>query len=77
MFNLSLNPEDSWVRPVYGMHINVEEHDSHACTDQLEDSDSCAQTSDWLKRTELFIRDIFTGNQFTLDNIGQSAELPN
>lgn len=71
MFNLSLNPDNSWVRPVYGMHINIKQGATHRCADNNEAADACSQTSTWLTRTEMLIRDIFTGNQFSLDALAQ------
>ncbi|MBX2879171.1 MAG: LTA synthase family protein [Granulosicoccus sp.] len=66
IFSLSVNPDDRWIRPVYGMHINTNNEATHACTDEDKNTKPCMQTLSWLKRTETLIRDIFTGDQHSL-----------
>lgn len=71
IFNMSLNPDEHWIRPLYGMHINTHGSKTHACTEVETQADSCVKTSAWLKRTETLIRDIFTGNQHSFDQLSQ------
>ncbi|MFK7892068.1 MAG: LTA synthase family protein [Granulosicoccus sp.] len=66
LFNFTLNPADTWVRPVYGMHISIQGTTATACSGDRAKSEACAETTAWLERTQTLIRDIFTGEQHSL-----------
>lgn len=69
IFNHSRNPNDVWIRPVYGMHINVTDAESVACTNPELPEDGCLTTQTWFENIELLTADIFTGEQYSLKNL--------
>lgn len=69
IFEWAQNPEDTLIRPVYGMHINVLDNKSISCSDDDTAPTECSASGDWLSRTRLLISDIFTGNQFSLKTL--------
>jgi len=64
--------EGRLMRPVYGMHIEVDpsRRGGGAVTCQPEQAlDECADGHDWLVRTRTLIGDLFSGKQYALDAV--------
>lgn len=68
IFDLTRNPENSLIRPVYGMHVNITEDTSTPCTGDSYKGDACAHSQPWFENIETLIADVFTGKQYTLEN---------
>lgn len=66
MFNWAENPENTVIRPVYGMHISLTDGATTACPDDNTAASNCTASAHWLSRTRVLINDIFTGKQYSL-----------
>lgn len=63
------NPEDQIIRPVYGMHIDLQADGATACPDGQNAPASCEASASWLARTRLLIQDLFSGKQYSLSEL--------
>jgi len=72
-FDWSRNPNGSWIRPVYGMHINVTQDSSFACTEANASTQECATSQVWFEHIKLLIGDIFTGKQHSLSELSAAS----
>lgn len=60
-------------RPVYSMHININESGAIACPDDTSAPLSCAESANWLASIRILISDMFSGKQHSLQ---RAPELP-
>lgn len=74
MFDWTANPDGEIIRPIYGMHIAIQDGIATACPDadtvlSTPVASTCESSADWMARTRLLIRDLFTGRQYGLKRI--------
>ncbi len=74
MLDWTQNPEGQLIRPVYGMHINLQDGAATACPDDDTAPASCEASANWLARTRLLIKDMFSGKQYSMSKL--PAQLP-
>ena len=70
MFDWSASPEDTTVRPVYGMHIALGKDGTVTPCPPESRAVACASSAAWLARTRILINDLFTGEQYALERQG-------
>ncbi|MGQ7845554.1 LTA synthase family protein [Granulosicoccus sp. 3-233] len=69
----SRNPDEQIIRPVYGMHIDMQADVVTACPDGANAPASCEASAGWLARTRLLIQDLFSGKQYSLSKLQASS----
>ncbi|WP_157736478.1 LTA synthase family protein [Granulosicoccus antarcticus] len=75
MLDWAQNPEGQLIRPVYGMHIDLQDGTATACPDDATAPASCETSANWLARTRLLIKDLFSGKQFSLSHSPSASPL--
>lgn len=74
MLDWAQNPDGELIRPVYGMHIDVQDDTATVCPDDDTAPASCEVSAGWLARTRLLIKDMFSGKQYSLSKL--TTQLP-
>ena len=67
IFDWTSNPSDKHIRPIYGMHFYIENGEAIECRPDNLDKAACNETNNWLDDIKTLSADIFTGNQFSLE----------
>ncbi len=68
-------PEEQIIRPVYGMHIDLQADGVTACPDDDSAPANCEASAGWLARTRLLIQDLFSGKQYSLNQAASSNSI--
>ena len=68
-------PEEQVIRPVYGMHIDLQADGVTACPDDDSAPANCEASAGWLARTRLLIQDLFSGKQYSLNQAASSNSI--
>lgn len=63
------NPDEQIIRPLYGMHIDLQPDGATACPNDDSAPVSCQASASWLARTRLLIQDLFSGKQYSLSEL--------